>query len=600
MNEYYTFAFNDDDDFEVMVTITSIVQKTTNNITSLSNNTTTTHGNNDNTQLLNDTYTVDKNVVSSLLSIRTKQTTNNDNQSTNDNNNNIKEFHVKAGSGINNVSANETLPIILEARDFENSEDDSKDDAYLPTDEFQDFEDRTIHQMFSPPVHHETNDDKEPWSEDASLKKGLRGTATINPTSNDTQIQSTQRKNFEVFRNDDSSTTAPQQINTRLSTKVKDSLQFYTTRPLSIMNVSNTAHSTITKLFSLPHLSPSQDSVQEFPPLQELHVVNTPTASSKTKNTIVTLDDDVKDYPSLTQLNDVISFVSSNNSDETYNDDDLSYDSFIDSMPQLLQRTKHHSDRSSSGYDDSSDNSLSYYIQDNNDNISEWLDNNDDEVVVKRSHSSSSLKADDTSIVSNYNNNDVARSKSSIMTNTSTLVSLLSTTNTNIDTNDVPTPHISPAVSLQSTHTLKRIKTVDDNENYNNAITTKNDAKRTNSSIMTTTTNLVSILSNRNENVATNFVPTTRVLPGVIIPTLTMNTLKRNKTVDDHNTLLNSTTDESTRPQTNMDFYRSQDTRGRGRSSSLSNKQSSSKFITSKSIIDISSTNIYIANNKLR
>ena len=186
MNEYYTFAFNDDNDFEVMVTITSIVQKTTNNITSLPSNTTTTLGDNDNIQLLNDTNIVDKNVASSLLSIRNKKTSNNDNQSTNNNNNNNKESHVKAGSVINSVYVNETLPFMLEARDFESSEDDSNDDICLPTDEFQDFEDRNIHQMFSSPVHHKTNHNKEPWSEIASLKKGRREYSQLmyNATSN--------------------------------------------------------------------------------------------------------------------------------------------------------------------------------------------------------------------------------------------------------------------------------------------------------------------------------------------------------------------------------------------------------------------------------
>ena len=131
LNEYYTFAFNDDDDFEVMVTITSIVQKTTDNISSLSRNTTTTLGDNDDTKILNETNTVDKKIVTSLLPIRPKQLTNNDNLSTDDNNKNTKESPVKAGSVTNNVSTNKILPFTLEARDFESSEDDPDDDASL-------------------------------------------------------------------------------------------------------------------------------------------------------------------------------------------------------------------------------------------------------------------------------------------------------------------------------------------------------------------------------------------------------------------------------------------------------------------------------------
>ena len=71
-------------------------------------------------------------------------------------------------------------------------------------------------------------------------------------------------------------------------------------------------------------------------------------------------------------------------------------------MPQLLQRTKDHSDSSSDGSDDSSDDSSSYYFQDNKDNITEWLANNDDEVVVHRSNLSPQLQAGDASIVSNH------------------------------------------------------------------------------------------------------------------------------------------------------------------------------------------------------
>ena len=386
------------------------------------------------------------------MSIRPKQPTNNDNVSTDDDNNNTKESHVKAGSVTNNVSANKILPCTLETRDFESSEDDPDDDASLPTNNLQDFEERNTQQMFSPSVLRNTNDNKEPWSEVVRLKKGLRGTATSNPISNETAVKSHHRNNFDALRDDDSSTP----------------------RPVSIMNVSNTVHSSVTKLVSLPHLSPSQDSVKEFLPSQELHAVATPTASNKTKNIIVTLDDDIKDHPSLTQINEVFSFVSSNHSDETYNDDDLSYDSSIDSMPQLLQRTTDHSDSSSDGSDNSSDDSSSYYFQDNKDNITEWLANNDDEVVVHRSNLSPQLQADDASIISNHDM-------------------------TNIDIDDVQTPHVSPVGVLQSTHTSERTTNIDDEENNINDITTAKDYQRTSSSIMTTTANLEYILSNTND-----------------------------------------------------------------------------------------------------
>ena len=94
---------------------------------------------------------------------------------------------------------------------------------------------------------------------------------------------------------------------------------------------------------------------------------------------------------------------------------------------------------------------------------------------------------------------------------------------------------------LQSTHTSDRTKNIDDEENNINDITTAKDFHRTSSSIMTTTANLESILSNTNDIVATNFVSTTCVLSVVVIPTPTTNTLERNKTVDDNTTLHHST-----------------------------------------------------------
>ena len=333
LDEYYSFAFNDDDDFEVMLTIT-------NNMTSLTINNTTIFDDDDTTKPLDDTIIVDKTVATLLTSNRNDQTINNDNLSPDGNNNNTKESPVKAGSVINNVSANKILLFTLEARDFESSEDDSEDDACLPTDDFQDFEECNIHQMFLPPVLRITNDIKESWSEVASLKKGLRGTATSYPTSNETVVQSPHRNNFDALRDDKSSTTAPQQTNIRLPTKY-DSFHLHTTRPLSITNVSNNIRSTVTKLVSLPHPPPpSHDPDQEFLLSQELHTVNTPIVSNKTTNAIEILEDTgktrnktIKDHISLTQLNEEISFVSSNNSDETYNDNDLSYDSSIVTMP---------------------------------------------------------------------------------------------------------------------------------------------------------------------------------------------------------------------------------------------------------------------------
>ena len=260
-----------------------------------------------------------------------------------------------------------------------------------------------------------------------------------------------------------------------------------------------------------------------------LHTVNTLTVSNKTTNTIVTLEDGVK-----TQLNEAISFVSFNNSDKTYNDDDLSYDSSIVSMPQLLQRTTSDLDSSSDGCDDSA----SCYVEDNKDIIVEWL-NADDEAIIKRAHFSLSLKADDDSIVSN-----------------SSSIAYI---------------------------------------NINNDITANNDVARTNSSIMTTTTNLVSVLSKT--NVDTNPVPTTHFFPVVVLPLPTMNTFESNKTVDDHTTP--NTTNETIYLQATIDLHRLLDARGRERSRSSSNKRSSSKYVPSKSrspIIDLSSSNICIAN----
>ena len=170
LDEYYSFAFNNDDNFEVMLTVTSIVQKTTNNLTPLTSDNKTIIYDDETTKSLDDTSIVDKTVATIFTSTRNDQTTNNDNLSTDGNSNKTKESSVKAGSITNNVSANKILPFTLEARDFESSEDDSDEDASLPTNDFQDFEERNIQQMFSPPVLRKSNDIKEPWSEVASLK----------------------------------------------------------------------------------------------------------------------------------------------------------------------------------------------------------------------------------------------------------------------------------------------------------------------------------------------------------------------------------------------------------------------------------------------
>ena len=128
LNDYYSFAFNTDDDFEGMVTITSIIQKITNNTTSLLSNNTIILDDDDNTQLLDDTTIVEKTVATFFSSNRNDQAINNDKKSTDGNNNNNKESRVNAGPVINKV-----LPFTLEGRDFESSEDDSEDNVRLPT-----------------------------------------------------------------------------------------------------------------------------------------------------------------------------------------------------------------------------------------------------------------------------------------------------------------------------------------------------------------------------------------------------------------------------------------------------------------------------------
>ena len=104
LDEYYSFAFNDDDDFEVMLTIT-------NNMTSLTINNTTIFDDDDTTKPLDDTIIVDKTVATLLTSNRNDQTINNDNLSPDGNNNNTKESPVKAGSVINNVSAKQNFTL---------------------------------------------------------------------------------------------------------------------------------------------------------------------------------------------------------------------------------------------------------------------------------------------------------------------------------------------------------------------------------------------------------------------------------------------------------------------------------------------------------
>ena len=248
------------------------------------------------------------------------------------------------------------------------------------------------------------------------------------------------------------------------------------------MNASTKIRSTVTKLVSVPHLSPSQDPVQEFLPSQEPHTINTPTVSNKTTNTIATLKDNdktptkiIKDHISLTQLNEGISFVSSHKSDETYNDDDLSYDSSIVSMPPLFKRTTIDSDSSSSGDDDSSKDRSSYYFEENKDNIIEWLED-DDDTTLENEHLSLSLKHDDESIISTSNsieiidsnnditnNNNVARTSSLVRTTTANLASILSNNTPNVDTDQASTNNILPddVTPLQTTTRINSTTLVD-------------------------------------------------------------------------------------------------------------------------------------------
>ena len=162
---------------------------------------------------------------------------------------------------------------------------------------------------------------KESWTDVASLRKGLRGAPTIKPTANETVVPSPGNNNFDVLRDDDSSTRTP--------TKTVDLLQKRIIRYTSIMNVSDKVNSVVAMLIDQPYISPSQDPVQGHPPTPS---IATPLASNKTSDSVVTLEDGattefkrLKTNDTVTQLDDDHSLVGSDDSVETYNDDDISY-----------------------------------------------------------------------------------------------------------------------------------------------------------------------------------------------------------------------------------------------------------------------------------
>ena len=282
LNEYYPFVYNDDDDFEVMVTITSITQNLVSNKPppSSSNSDTTIINDKDQAKHLDVEVIVDKTVDVSVLSNRTGKTFTADDTSAT----NVPPLVL------DDISVTDVLASTLEVRDFDaHSEDNNR----CHTPEFQDFDDRDVKQPFSPSVIYlPTKNNKESWADVASLRKGLRGAITIKPTANEIIVPSPGNNNFDVLRDDDSSTRTP--------TKTVALLQKRITRYTSIMNVSDKVNSAVAKLIDQPYISPSQDPVQEFPPSQEIQSIKTPTVSNKTSNTVVTLDDgDIKQFHTL-------------------------------------------------------------------------------------------------------------------------------------------------------------------------------------------------------------------------------------------------------------------------------------------------------------
>ena len=348
LNEYYLFEFNDDEDFEVMVTITSIIQnnnaatKTSSPVTTktsspVSNK--TIIDNDKRTTLLTVTTIVDKTSVKHNNDV----SVNTDLPSTPDI---VQEFeHFDANSD------NDTTPTVdrvIESPILTIINDDDDDNS--PTEpEFQDFD--------ALPVQKAT---KASW-----FTVPTRGrTSTLSTTTHSTSRFSVKKNIYDNLREEETN-----EKSTILNNSSNDDVLGQDDRiTSSIVRASNKVNFDVAKIVANSSPLLSNDTINDFLTPQEARHDDTPLRSNTVVNT--------KNTP-------VIPL------DEIESDNESSV-----GMPHLLTR---HDDNSSTDSDES------HYFQDDKANIAEWLEADDDDSVSK-AHHSVSFKTDDQKIVDKSNN----------------------------------------------------------------------------------------------------------------------------------------------------------------------------------------------------
>ena len=340
LNEYCLFEFNDDEDFEVMVTITSIIQNnnaTTKTSSPASNK--TIIDNDKRTTPLTVTTIVDKTSVKHNNDV----SVNTDLPSTPDI---VQEFeHFNANSD------NDTTPTVdrvIESLILTIIDDDD-DDNYPTEPEFQDFD--------ALPVQKAT---KASW-----FTVPTRGrTSTLSTTTHSTSRFSVKKNIYDNLREEDTN-----EKSTILNNSSNDDVLVQDDRiTSSIVRASNKINFDVAKIVANPSPLLSNDTINDFLSPQEARHDDTPLRS----NTVV----NAKNIPVI-------------HLDEIESDNESSV-----GMPRLLTR---HDDNSSTDSDEL------HYFQDDKTNIAEWLEADDDDSVSK-AHHSVSFKTDDQKIVDKSNN----------------------------------------------------------------------------------------------------------------------------------------------------------------------------------------------------
>ena len=283
-NEYYLFEFNDDDDFEVMVTITSIIQNnhTTSKTSSPVTNKTIINNDEKTAPLILTTF-VDKTFV--------------------DKNNDVFVTRdlppapdiVQDFEKFDTHSDNDTTPPINPVNDspiLTIIDDDDNDDNSLSPPEFQDFDFLPVQQLT-----------KASWSTAPTRGRMSKTSATTHSPSG----SSFKTNIYDTFREDETNESSTNPNNSRTP----------------IIHASTKVNLDVAKIVANSSPPPSNDTINEFPSSPEARHDDTP----KQSNTVVTVDDCDSIAHHLAKSEHVI----------LHDDDDNDSDSSV-GMPRLQMR----------------------------------------------------------------------------------------------------------------------------------------------------------------------------------------------------------------------------------------------------------------------